>query len=97
MGLQVWPNLTENIAMNSGDPFGKDGAADLPDAATLAHLVSNVTRVSCGMTFTPADDAARGESICGRMVLMPFGGERDMFFEAPLARKRGARRVRPRA
>ena len=64
--------------MSTGGPFGRGGTSELPDAATLAQLVSNVTRVSCGATFTPADDAARGESICGRMVLMPFRGERDI-------------------
>ena len=31
----------------------------LPDAATLAGLVSNVTETLCGATFAPADDLVR--------------------------------------
>ena len=32
----------------------------LPDAATLARLVSNVTEVVSATRFVPADDSARG-------------------------------------
>jgi chemotaxis phosphatase CheX-like protein len=50
----------------------------LPDAVTLARLVSNVTEVVSATRFVPADDSARGQSICGRMVLLPIKGARDI-------------------
>jgi Chemotaxis phosphatase CheX len=50
----------------------------LPDAATLARLVSNVTEVVSSTKFVPADDSARGQSICGRMVLLRIQGARDI-------------------
>lgn len=74
----------------------------LPDAATLAELVSNVTSVALGTTFVPASDEARGESICGRMVILPIPGPRDInlvvSFDNAGARALGAalRRVDPR-
>jgi len=51
---------------------------DLPDARSLAQLVSSVTEMMCGTKFVPADDLARGQSICGRMVLLPIKGARDI-------------------
>jgi hypothetical protein len=53
-------------------------AVAFPDALTLAALVSNVTETICGTKFVPADDMLRGQSICGRMVLMPIKGLRDI-------------------
>jgi hypothetical protein len=51
--------------------------ASLPDAPTLAALVSGVTRTMCGTNFVPAGDPlARGESLCGTMFLLPLAGER---------------------
>lgn len=50
----------------------------LPDAAKLANLVSSVTDVICGATFAPANDEERGNSICGRMVMLPIPGPRDI-------------------
>lgn len=50
----------------------------LPDAVTLAGLVSNVTETVCGATFAPADGIVRGESILGRMVMLPIPGARDI-------------------
>ena len=52
--------------------------SSLPDSATLARLVSNVTETMCGTTFVPGEDAARGQSVCGRMVLLPIPGARDV-------------------
>jgi hypothetical protein len=57
---------------------GEQGTAPLPDALTLADLVSNVTETICGTKFVPANDADRGQSICGRMVMMPIKGPRDI-------------------
>lgn len=51
---------------------------NLPDAHSLAQMVSSVTEVMCGTKFAPADDRARGNSICGRMVLLPIQGTRDI-------------------
>ncbi len=50
----------------------------MPDAATLARLVSNVTETLAGTTFSPAHDRDRGHSICGRMVILPIPGARDI-------------------
>jgi hypothetical protein len=51
----------------------------LPDARTLAALVSKVTDTMCGTSFVPAGDPlARGESLCGTMVLLPLLGERNI-------------------
>jgi hypothetical protein len=61
--------------------FGQEGEQPkpvLPDARTLAALVSNVTETICGTKFLPADDMLRGQSICGRMVMMPIKGPRDI-------------------
>jgi hypothetical protein len=48
----------------------------LPDPATLARLISNVTNAMCGTTFAPGDPLARGESLCGQMVMLQLNGER---------------------
>jgi hypothetical protein len=50
----------------------------LPDASSLAQMVSSITEMMCGTKFVPADDLARGGSICGRMVLLPIKGARDI-------------------
>ena len=39
-------------------------------------MVSSVTGTMCGTTFELADPATRGESLCGRMVLLPIEGAR---------------------
>ena len=58
---------------------GEPRKSGLPDASTLARLISNVTETASGTTFVPAkDDLARGMSICGRMVLLPIQGPRDI-------------------
>ncbi len=51
----------------------------LPGPEILAALVSNVTETICGTRFVPAsDDLSRGQSICGRMVMLPIPGDRDI-------------------
>ena len=57
---------------------GEPRMSALPDALTLARLVSNVTETVPGTRFVPADDSVRGQSICGRMVLLPIQGARDI-------------------
>lgn len=66
----AWPSITASDA--------DSGPVALPDAPALARLVSNVTGPMCGKTFAPADDRVRGQSICGRMFLLPIQGERDI-------------------
>ena len=62
-----------------GSAEGEPKRSGLPDASTLARLISNVTGGAAGTTFVPAkDDQARGLSICGRMVLLPIPGPRDI-------------------
>ncbi|MBC8133460.1 MAG: chemotaxis protein CheX [Deltaproteobacteria bacterium] len=48
------------------------------DADDLAKLVSSVTETMCATTFVPSDPLARGESLCGRMILLPMHGERQV-------------------
>lgn len=50
----------------------------LPDAVKLASLVSNVTEPVTGTRFSPAVNETRGQSICGRMVMLPIKGARDI-------------------
>src|SRR5438876_6603706 len=50
--------------------------ARLTDPLEMAKLVSDVTDVMCGVTFTPSDRLARGESLSGRMVILSLQGER---------------------
>lgn len=57
---------------------GPSAPGAMPDAATLARLVSNVTETLAGTTFSPAHDRDRGHSICGRMVILPIPGARDI-------------------
>jgi hypothetical protein len=47
-------------------------------ADALASMVSSVTGTMCGTTFEPADPSTRGESLCGRMVLLPIEGARQV-------------------
>ena len=65
-----WPSI--------GDDEADNGPVALPDAPELARLVSNVTVPMCGKTFAPAADHVRGQSICGRMFLLPIQGKRDI-------------------
>ena len=48
----------------------------LTDVHEIAGLVSSVTEVMCGASFSPWDPLARGESLSGRMVLLPLIGPR---------------------
>lgn len=48
----------------------------LTDVDEIALLVSAVTEVMCGATFAPWDPMARGESLSGRMVVLPMEGPR---------------------
>lgn len=48
----------------------------LTDVDEIAKVVSAVTEVMCGASFAPWDPLARGESLSGRMVLMPMLGPR---------------------
>jgi hypothetical protein len=48
----------------------------LTDVEEIAGVVSAVTEVMCGATFAPWDPLARGESLSGRMVLLPMLGPR---------------------
>lgn len=47
----------------------------LPDAQSLAALVSDVTEQWCGATFAPEDPLMRGESVCAKMYLLALEGE----------------------
>src|ERR1051325_8724129 len=49
--------------------------ARLTDPREMAQLVSYVTDIMCGVTFVPSDPLARGESLCGRMVMVSLQGE----------------------
>jgi hypothetical protein len=50
--------------------------ADVLNAENLAALVSSVTETMCDVKFTPWDPMARGESLAGKMVMLPLEGER---------------------
>jgi Chemotaxis phosphatase CheX len=76
--LKIRPDSAESQAAMPLFPEGDPPKAVLPDALTLAALVSNVTDTICGTKFVPADDMMRGQSICGRMVLLPIKGIRDI-------------------
>lgn len=54
----------------------ESSAPQLPDASTLAALVSNVTETMCGTSFVVDDPYARGESLCARMFVLPLLGGR---------------------
>jgi hypothetical protein len=62
------------ISQNNKKPENTDSL----DAFALARLVSNVTEIVSGTKFVPMDDSARGQSICGRMVMLPIPGARDI-------------------
>jgi hypothetical protein len=46
----------------------------LPDAVTLATLVSNVTGTMCGITFQPADPATPNTALLWRVAILPIEG-----------------------
>jgi hypothetical protein len=48
----------------------------LPDAETLAGLVSNVTKTMCGLSFAVADPALRSDIEYWRMAILHVGGAR---------------------
>jgi hypothetical protein len=50
--------------------------ADVLNAESLASLVTSVTEAMCEVKFNPWDPMARGESLAGKMVLLPLEGER---------------------
>jgi hypothetical protein len=50
--------------------------AEVLNAENLATLVSAVTDAMCAVKFSPWDPMARGESLAGKMVLLPLEGER---------------------
>ena len=50
--------------------------SNFPLPEDLAVLVSGVTHTMCGTSFVSSDPTARGESLCGQMVLLSFGGDR---------------------
>ena len=50
--------------------------ATLPDSATLAGLVSNVTKTMCGLSFEVADPARRAVVDCWRMAILNVAGKR---------------------
>jgi hypothetical protein len=47
----------------------------LPDATTLAQLVTSVTETMCGITFVPAE-SNNPSPHCYRMALLPITGQR---------------------
>jgi len=51
-------------------------ATALPDAATLARLISNVTRMMCGFSFTPLAQPKRVRELCWRMAVISIPGAR---------------------
>jgi hypothetical protein len=50
--------------------------SNLPDPATLAKLVSNVTKTMCGFSFGVADPGLRAEVACFRMAVLEVTGGR---------------------
>jgi hypothetical protein len=49
---------------------------NMPDAQTLATLVSNVTETMCGISFEPAYGVDPIETTCWRLAVLPFKGLR---------------------
>lgn len=49
----------------------------LPDATTLAQLVTSVTETMCGITFVPAESNTPSPD-CYRMALLPITGVRQL-------------------
>jgi Chemotaxis phosphatase CheX len=50
----------------------------LPDAATLATLVSNVTSTMCGISFHPADAYKPNPALFWRVAILPIDGRRPL-------------------
>jgi hypothetical protein len=50
----------------------------LPDAETLAKLVTNVTQTMCATSFVPGDPLARGESLYLQMAMIQLTGDPDI-------------------
>jgi Chemotaxis phosphatase CheX len=50
----------------------------LPDAPTLATLVSNVTNTMCGISFEPADPATPNAALLWRVAILPIDGHRPL-------------------
>jgi hypothetical protein len=51
---------------------------DLPDADTLATLVSNVTKTMCGISFAPAEIDDRTRELCWRIATLSINGARPL-------------------
>ena len=50
----------------------------LPDATTLATLVSNVTSTMCGISFHPADPVTPNPALFWRVAILPIDGRRPL-------------------
>ena len=50
----------------------------LPDASTLATLVSNVTHIMCGISFQPANPATPNTDLLWRVAILPIDGHRPL-------------------
>jgi hypothetical protein len=50
----------------------------IPDAGTLAQLVSNVTQTMCGISFSAAAGEAPSSELCWRVATLPITGDRPM-------------------
>ena len=50
--------------------------AELPDATTLAKLISNVTTTMCGIAFMPTAGTDRGRNLLWRIAALPIPGGR---------------------
>ncbi len=48
----------------------------LPDALTLARLVSNVTQTMCGISFEPAAGQPPDPALCWKIAWLPLTGRR---------------------
>jgi hypothetical protein len=53
-------------------------ALALPDAGTLAQLVSNVTQTMCGISFSAAAGESPSTELCWRVATLPIRGERPL-------------------
>lgn len=52
--------------------------AGIPDAGTLAQLVSNVTQTMCGISFSAAAGEAPSRDLCWRVATLPIKGARPL-------------------
>ena len=50
----------------------------IPDGATLAQLVSNVTQTMCGISFSAAAGESPTPELCWRVATLPIKGERPL-------------------